>query len=303
MNKKILVTGASGFIGSWVCKKLERYNILAVVSPYSQPWRLKSMGVTADILKLDLSDARKVSKLFKREKPEVVIHLATHGVYQYQQSDKVRIVRDNYNISANLLDSASQFGVKKFINTGSVFEYGSQNRKVKEKDVDLADILNEYSAVKMATTALSNSYVDTLKVLTIRPFTAYGPYEDETRFMRATITRAINGGDIKLAEGVVRDFVYVEDLADAFILAVKKDFVSGQIINVAGGKKYSLVQVAKIIKKITKSTSEIKVDNTYTRKKESACWADISEAKKVLNWVPKTSIEEGVNKSVDFIKK
>lgn len=303
MNKRILVTGASGFVGSWVCKKLGNFDVFGVVSPYSEPWRLKEMKLDTKLFRVDLSDANEVAKLFKLVKPEVVVHLATHGVYQYQQSDKGRIIRDNYNMSVNLLSNSVEHGVKKFINTGSVFEYGSINKRVKEEDVDLTDILNDYSAVKMATTALSNSFSGAYKVLTIRPFTVYGPYEDETRFMRATITRAIKGEDIKLVAGVVRDFVYVEDLADAYVAAVSKEFVSGQIVNVASGNKHTLVQVAKLIKKVTGSKSKIKVDKMYFRKKESSCWADISKAKKTLNWKPKILLEKGISMSVDFIKK
>lgn len=298
-SKTILVTGAGGFIGSWVVRKLyTKYKVIAVVSPFSKSKRLDGIKDKIIIVKIDLASKKAVENLLKKYRPFAVLHLATHGVYTYQQEDIDRIVIDNYLMTSNLLSSSVKYGVKKFINTGSVFEYGSQKRKVKESDVNLDDILNKYSAVKMATTALTNSYSDKLNVITLRPFTTFGPDEDPTRFVRATIDRALKNDPIRLVKNVIRDFVYVSDVADAFIKCVNKNFVSGEIVSIASGKKSTLDIVAKLIKKITKSESKIIYDNSYIRKKESACWADITRAKKVLNWSPKHTLLQGIKKMV-----
>lgn len=299
MIKTIFVTGAGGFIGSEVVRKLyKKYKVIAFVSPYSKSKRLNNLNKTVITIKLDLTDFEKLQRYFKKYKPDYVLHLATHGVYTYQQQDEKRIVVDNYLMTLNLLDLSKQYGVKKFINTGSVFEYGSQNKKVKENEVNLDDILNKYSAVKMGTTALANSYTDSFNVLTIRPFTTYGPDEDETRFIKATINRAINNEPIKLVSGVVRDFVYVEDVANAYSLSLIKKFESGEIVNIGSGNKYTLEEVANLIKKSTSSKSTIEIDKQYIRKRESRCWADISRAKKVLNWSPKYTLLQGIKKVI-----
>lgn len=304
MKKKILVTGAGGFIGSAVCHKLiSKYKVIAVVSPFSEPSRLNDVKTKLTVAKVDLSNSDKVEKIFKKHKPNAVLHLATHGVYQYQQQDEERIVVDNYLMAVNLLANSLKYEVEKFVNTGSVFEYGSQNRKVKENEVELKDILNKYSAIKIATTALVNSYSERLKVITLRPFTTYGPGEDPTRFITASINRAINNEEIKLVKGVVRDFVYVEDVANAFLKALTVNFNSGEIINIANGEKHTLESAASLIKKITNSKSKIVVDIKYKRSKESSCWADISKAEKVLKWKPEFDFETGLRKSVDFLKR
>jgi len=303
MTNSILVTGASGFIGSWVCKKLIGRNVVAAVSPFSNPTRLTGLDKDLTVVKVDLANSKEVEILFKKYKPKFIIHLATHGVYQYQQKDIERIIVDNYLMTANLLSFSVKYGVTKFINTGSVFEYGSQNKKVKEEDVSLGDIINEYSAIKIATTALTNSYSVKLDVITLRPFTTYGPFEDETRFVAATINRALKNEEIKLVKGVVRDFVYVEDVANAFVKALKVDFKSGEIVNIACGQKQTLESTASLIRKITNSKSKIIVDPKYKRSKESACWADITKAKIILKWQPEYDFETGLRKSVDFLKK
>jgi nucleoside-diphosphate-sugar epimerase len=302
-NDKVLVTGAGGFIGSWVCRKIcKKYSVIAAVDPFSDAWRLDDIKKDLIIEKINLNDSSEVENLIKKYKPYSVLHLATHGVYSYQQKDIYRIIVDNYLMLYNLLDSSLKHGVKKFVNTGSVFEYGGQNKKVKERDVDLKDIINSYSAVKIATTVLANSYMDRLKVITLRPFTCYGPYEDESRMIRATITRALNNESIRIVNKVVRDFVYVGDVAVAYQNALECNFQSGEIINIGSGKKVVINDVAKLIKKLTNSNSDIAIDSTYKRNRESACWADIQRARLVLGWSPKTDIQSGLKVTIDWIK-
>lgn len=301
-NRKIvLVTGASGFIGAEVCKKIvssKKYNVVAVVSPFSKSIRLKDLKDKLIIKKANLEDTKSVDNLFKKFKPDVVLHLSTHGVYQYQQSDFERIVIGNYFMSLNLLESSKKYGIKKFINTGSVFEYGTKIGRVKENDIRLNDIINKYSAIKMATTALANSYTEDLKIITLRPFTAYGNSEDSTRFMRATINRALKNEDLRIVKDVFRDFIYVEDIAEAYLSALTENFESGLIVNIGSGKKISLEKVCRLIIKITKSKSKIVHDNNYVRGKESACYADITQAKKVLKWKPRHTLLMGLKKMI-----
>jgi len=303
MSKTIIITGAGGFVGYWVTKRLlQKYKVIAITSPFSNSIRLDDIKEKLEVLKLDLSNTESVRNLFDKYKPWAVLHLATHGVYQYQQKDEKRIVIDNYKMAANLLDSSIVSGVEKFINTGSVFEYGSKVGKVKEEDVDLTDILNKYSAVKMATTALANSYAGKIEVITLRPFTVYGPLEDNTRFVSSTIKRAKNNDPIRIVKGVVRDFVYIEDVAEAYQKALETKFPSGQILSIGSGKKHNLDETALLIKKLTNSDSEIVYDESYKRSKESACWADISKAEEVLDWEPKHTILQGIQKMLYFLE-
>lgn len=302
MSRKIIITGASGFIGSHLVNKFPEDKIIAIISPLSIKERKIANANNLTKVSVDLTNPKSVDKLFSKVKPQVVIHLATHGVYQYQQKDKERIIMGNYLMTLNLLKSSLKYRVKKFINTGSVFEYGTKKGAVRENDVDLRDIINEYSAVKMATTALVNSYTDSLKVITLRPFTTFGPDEDETRFIRSTITRALKNEPIRIVHGVVRDFVYVEDVADAYTKAVNKTYTPGEILNVGSGKKSTLNMVALIIKKLTKSKSKIIVDQKYLRGKESRCWANIDKTAKYLSWTPKHTLYQGLRETVDWVK-
>jgi len=124
--KKILLTGASGFIGSHVFQILDGYDVIVSTSPFSSNKRIKNIGVKNTLVVANLAKEKDVEGIFKKYKPEVVMHLASHGVYSYQQNDEKRIINDNYIMTLNLLNNSKKYGVEKFINTGSVFEYGSQ---------------------------------------------------------------------------------------------------------------------------------------------------------------------------------
>jgi nucleoside-diphosphate-sugar epimerase len=302
MSKTILVTGAGGFIGSFVVKQnYQKYKIVACVSPFLKLNRLNDIKRNIVISEVNLTDRSAVDRLFKKYKPFAVVHLATHGVYTYQHEDTKRIVVDNYLMCANLLDLSLKYNVKKFINTGSVFEYGSQNKKVSETDVDLSDVLSNYAAAKMATTALTNSYSEHLNVLTLRPFTAYGPTEDSSRFVFTNVKRALVGEDLRIVRRNI-DYVYVEDVASAYTFALESHYDSGEILNIGSGSKYTLKKIAQLIIKITKSKSKIVIDQTYARRKESKCWSNITKAKKIINWYPKNDIEEGLKDTIDWVR-
>lgn len=305
MRNRYIVTGAAGFIGSWVVRELikQRSNIVAVVRPDSDVWRLKEIASKIKIVNADLRNYSQVKELITSNKPAFVLHLATFGVYSYQQKEAKRIILGNYEMLTNLLEAVKGEKLKKFVNTGSVFEYGTRYGKVKEEDVNVSDILNKYSATKIATTALSVSYAGQIPILTLRPFTNYGPLEDSSRFIYTVIKNSIEGKEIRIAPNTVRDFIYVKDVARAFVLACKVELADGEIINIGSGEKHTLKSVANEIKAVVNSKSNIVEDKSFLRARDSRCWADISRAKKLLRWQPRNSRTVALKETTSWVKK
>ena len=309
--EKVLLTGAAGFIGSSVTRLLvglDRYEIIAPVISKNDVGRLSKIRNQLKLIECDLVDFKQVDGLILKYKPNFIFHLATKGVYTKEWNDRTGILMGNYAMSVNLLEAVYKHNSKKkflkhFINTGSVFEYGTKKGRVNEDDVVLDDNLNEYSASKKATTTLTLTYKDYFPVSVIRPFTAYGPYGDKGRFIEASILRALKGEEIRIVKGVVRDFVYVDDVADLFIKAMGNKKVYGEIVNVGSGKGVTLEETASEIVKTTKSNSKIVIDDSYKRNKDSRCWAGISKANKLVGWKPKTSISNGVKLIQNYLKK
>jgi nucleoside-diphosphate-sugar epimerase len=305
MTEKYLVTGAAGFIGAAVTKKLcdQSQKVTAVASPTSDPWRL-NRNKQAKIVKLDLTNKDQVARLINTEKPDRIIHLASHGVYPHQQKDTEAIIAGNYLMTYYLLEAIRSQIPKGFVNAGSVFEYGTQKGQVRENEAAVSDILNNYSASKIATTALCSAYaqIEKLPIITLRLFTVYGPREDPSRFFTANILRSLINEPIKIPScPVIRDFVYIDDVVMAILLAVKSP--SPGIINVGSGQKTSLEDAAKLITKLTKSDAEVKLDEKYNRPCESACWANISQAKRLLGWQPQTKLTDGIKATIDWVAK
>ncbi len=305
MKEKYLVTGAGGFIGSWVVKELvsRGFYTIAVIKPGSKAERLRDVSTKIKLVEANLIDPSATKKLLKRVKPDYILHLATFGVYSYEQKDEDKIILGNYKMLASLLDAAKSIRLKKFVNTGSVFEYGTTYGKVKEDQVDIANVLNKYSATKMATTALASAYVGEIPILTLRPFTNYGPMEDSSRFIFTVIKKSLQGEEIRVAPNINRDFVYVKDVARAYLLASRVGHSDGEVINIGSGVRHTLTEVAREIVKLTKSKSEIIEDEVFLRPKDSRCWADITRANKLLRWKPKYTRINGLKETISWLKK
>jgi nucleoside-diphosphate-sugar epimerase len=308
--KKVLLTGAAGFIGSHVARKLVRkgYEVIAPVKSTSDLWRIKDIKSKLVLSRIDLTDFAQVARLLKKHKPNYIVHCATRGVYPQQWSNRKEIIDGNYLMNVNLLEACSQMAdklkLKRFINTGSVFEYGSRPGKMKEDRVNFVDNLNLYSASKKATTILSHSppYIDQFPIVTLRPFTAYGPYGARSRFIEATILRCLNGEDVRIVPGVIRDFVYVEDVADAYVKTLTSKKCVDEILNVGSGEAHSLEETSEMVRNLTKAKVKIVVDKSYKRSRDSRCWADLSKAKKLLNWKPQNSLRTNMLNTIDWYR-
>lgn len=304
-RQRYLVTGASGFIGSWTTRQLLRdAEVFAVIRPNSNLWRLKDIKDRVKLIECDLTDFSAVKRLLKNQKPHHIIHLASHGVYSYQQKDEREIVVGNFLVTANLLEASKEILLNSFVNIGSVFEYGTKFGKAEEIDVDLTDTLSKYSAVKMATTVLAMSYKDDIPVTTLRPFTTFGMLEDRSRFITAIILRCLAGEDLVVAPGVFRDYIFIKDVVAGIISTCRSiEKARGEIINIGSGKRSYLEKVAKLIISFTGSKSQVVLDEKFVRTKESCCWADIKKAKKILGWSPKYSLKEALRETIEWYRK
>jgi UDP-glucose 4-epimerase len=279
-GKKILVTGASGFIGS---KLVERLVILGL-----RPFTFNG----------DIRDYNKVKTIFNKVKPDIVYHLASHGVYSYTDSshDNTDLTIDtNIKGAINLLDAAANSGCRLFVNTGSCFEYGS--RKLPFKESDNLSPCNVYGITKAAATMLAKSAV------TLRLFTVFGPGENESRFISTTISNCLRGVNPKLTkEKVIRDYIYIDDVVDAYIkVGEMGESLSRGIINISTGIGISTIEVAKRIIELTGSNGlKIEEGAFPTRSGEVlSLIGDNKKAKKLINWSPTHSLTQGLQKTID----
>ncbi|CAN5305036.1 hypothetical protein BH10PAT1_BH10PAT1_7400 [soil metagenome] len=177
---------------------------------------------------------------------------------------------------------------------------------MKEMDATDINLTGSYAVSKRSTSILADAYKKYIPVITLRLSTVYGRFNDPTKFIEGTILKILEKSLIKVAKGVVKDFVYIDDATDALILgALKAEKLRGEIINIGSGHGYKLEEVLEIIKEKMKMNIiglQIEVDEKFQRANETKNWANIEKANQILGWKPKYSLSKGLDLMIGWYK-
>lgn len=302
--KKILISGATGFIGANLTRKLikEDCEVHILNRKNSNLWRVKDIISKIHTHEVDLEEKEKLSKLLKKIQPKIIFHLANLGLYGGVDSPIDEAIKINLIGTSNLLESASLINYECFVNTGSSSEYGQKIRPMKE--TDLCQPTSNYAISKLAATLYAKSYALSNKrpVLTLRLFSPFGPYDHSSRFIAQTIIKLLKGESIYIKnKDATRDYIYIEDVVNAFIKAIKNSKnLSGEILNIGSGKQSSIKDVLELLARETQPKSQIKFEKSI---KDKTIWqADIRKAKEKLGWYPTKTLDQGLKETVKWFK-
>ena len=316
MNKKVLVTGADGFIGSHLVEKLVKkgyevkafcfYNIHG-----SWGWLDKISSDVKKNIQIELGDIRDYSCMFNAIKGcDLVFHLAALISIPYSYKAPFSYVETNVNGTLNILDASKNLDVNRVIQTSTSEVYGSaQYVPIDEKHPISAQ--SPYAASKIASDQLALSYFRSfqLPISVIRPFNTYGPRQSNRAVIPTIITQILsNKKQIKL--GLLtptRDFNYVDDTCEAFISVAESDKCIGKVINSSSNFEISIKDTVQMISKIMNPNFKIISDEERVRPKSSEVnrlFGDNSLIKSLTNWEPKYSgidgFEEGIKLTIDW---
>jgi nucleoside-diphosphate-sugar epimerase len=286
--KRILVTGATGFVGANVVKALSMKKdteLYVTARQSSDITRLADvMPQIKEICYIPLEDREQVFALLERVKPTIVYHIATYGGFP-NQTDQMQIVQSNLLATTHLLDAAIQYGATSFINTGSSSEYGIKSTPMKE--TDLCEPVNFYGITKLAATnyCTMQGKNSLTKVCTLRLFSPYGELEDPTRLYASIVNSLSKNERPKLSRPhSVRDFIEIEKVVQVYEEIVDANFQSGDVINVGSGKQQTIQEFYNLIaKKMDKAEIEPIWGEAPPRANEPEMWeADITKLKSLL---------------------
>jgi len=305
MKKNILITGGTGFVGANFVHRLakEGYKPTVFIRKKSNLWRLKNIVSKIHILETDLQNTKLLSRQVSRIKPSHIFHLAVYGAQQSIQKDIIQTYTQNILSSVNLMEVCCKQGFQQYVNIGSSSEYGLKKSAMKEADI--LQPINHYGATKAAISLAASVFSTTyrLPISTLRLFSPYGYWEDRRRFIPTLILDAINGKRAELSRpSYVRDFIFIDDVIDALVhfLTSKKHY--NEVFNIGSGKQYTLQQVVDEVQDISSNKLKVTWNDRKSNQLEPSFWkADITKTKKQLNWKPRISLKQGLQKTYQWI--
>lgn len=309
-NKKILITGADGFIGSHLTEELVRQgcDVRAFVyynSFNSWGWLDHSppeIKNELDVFAGDIRDPHGVKEAMRG--CDIVLHLAALIAIPYSYHSPDTYVDTNIKGTLNVLQAARQLEVKKVIHTSTSEVYGTAQFVPITEDHPLQG-QSPYSATKIAADQLAYSFYVSFStpVAIIRPFNTYGPRQS-SRAVIPTIITQIASGKRKIKLGSIhptRDFNYVKDVVRGFIAMAKSDKVIGEVVNIGSNYEISIGETVELIAEVMNVEVEIEQDKQRIRPEKSEVerlWADNTKAKKLLNWEPLYGQREGFKRGL-----
>jgi nucleoside-diphosphate-sugar epimerase len=304
--KRVLVTGGTGFIGANLARHLlaAGHQVHLLVRPGYQSWRIDSIHSDCQIHELRFQDIGSLEKTLKSIRPDWIFHLATHGAYSWQQN-VVDIVQTNFVETVYLVEACLKQGFEAFIHAGSSSEYGLKNHAPSE-DEWLEP--NSYYAVTKASASLYCRFIaqhHRAPLSVLRLYSAYGPYEQPGRLVPALIVQGLAGKYPPLAQPEIsRDFVFVEDVIRAFILAAAgASQCPGAVYNIGTGLQTSLRQIVATIQRLLNIAEPPDWGSMPARAWDTSVWvANPHKAQVELGWQPMYNLENGLRLTIDWFQ-
>ncbi|MBL7183162.1 MAG: SDR family NAD(P)-dependent oxidoreductase [Anaerolineae bacterium] len=298
---RVLITGATGFIGSHLAERLvaEGTEVILLIEPGASQANIASILDQVRVHEVDLRDGQMVRRLVQECRPSKVYHLAAVGVTE-PGIDPRLAVQVNVMGTLNLLEALSETNCDCFVNTGTCYEYGHNTPPMHEDQ--MADPINAYAASKSAAWLFCNMYHRTrgYPIVTVRPFTVYGPCQSERALIPQTIISALRGEDFEMTGGEqTRDFTCVDDVVEGYIRASLSKKAIGQTINLGTGEERPIKDVVlKVLELMGSPVRPLIGALPYRPRDIRRLYSDSSKARELLGWQSQVSLEDGLRKTI-----
>jgi NAD dependent epimerase/dehydratase len=310
-GRKVLVTGAGGFIGSHLAERLVKLGahtraLIHYNSNGSRGWLDRSpLQSDMEIIAGDVCDPWRVYSAL--EGVEVVFHLAALIGIPYSYLAPHSYMKTNADGTLNILEAARRLGTKRILCTSTSEVYGSARYVPIDEDHPLQG-QSPYSASKIAADKMAEAYYSSfgVPVTIVRPFNTYGPRQSNRAVIPTIITQALVGEKVRLgAVHTTRDFNFVSDTVEGFIAIASEEKAMGEVINLGSGIGISIRELAGAIGKLLGKQLILEADSQRFRPEKSEVdrlCANAAKAAGLFEWKPKVSLEEGLLLTIDWLK-
>jgi nucleoside-diphosphate-sugar epimerase len=293
-GRSVLVTGASGFIGSHLCERLTQLG--AMVHGVSRIER--KGGVVSRWWQAELDDELATRQVIDSVAPDTIFHLASFVSGKREIEYVLPSLRSNLLSTVNLLVGATQAGCQKVVITGSL----------EEAEGDTATIapVSPYAAAKSAASSYARMFhaLYATPVVMARLFMVYGPAQNDLTKLVPYVTHSLLQGKLpKLMSGRREvDWIFVDDVVDAYLALATTPGIDGQTVDVGSGELVSVRQVVEQIARIIAPPVRPVFGGVADRSMERVRVADVDHAFELIGWKPKTSLFRGLEQTVDWYR-
>jgi len=301
----LLVTGASGFVGARLVRlALQRgHTVAALVGPDSHLHRLEHLLGDVDLIRADITDRRALDRVAATVRPDACVHLAAAGAV-VRQDDLDALLAANAVAPAHLAAALARAGCRRLVIAGSSSEYGPVDGVMDEASAPHPD--DFYGVTKLAGGLLAavTGARHGLETAQLRLFSVYGPGEDPRRLVPSVVRGLLAGQPIGLTPGAqVRDFVYVDDVAEALLAAVGRPALATLTVNVGTGVQTSVRELCHLAADLIGGHHLLRFGAVAYRPGERFSWrASTATAERALGWHARTLLPDGLARTIEHAR-
>lgn len=298
---RLLVVGGTGFIGRHLARAALNEGLEVTILSLNLP-ATENRFSGVHYIDADIADAEQLRAAISSETSyDYVVNLSGYVDHSRLNEGGDKVILSHYNGLINLLMILDRDRLKRFVQIGSSDEYGNapapQNEAMREAPI------SPYSQAKVSATHLLQmlSRTESLPAVVFRLFLVYGPEQDSNRFLPQVIQACLSGDKFPASGGEqLRDFCFISDVTRGIIGSLTEDRVNGEVINLASGKSVTIKSVIEMVGAVADGCNPEYGKIPYRKGENMKLYADIGKAKEILGWRPVVSLQEGIEKTVNY---
>lgn len=301
---RALVTGGTGFIGANLVRRLlsDGHEVHLLVRPGYHTWRLGDLVDGRHTHLVEPGDRDRVRSLVISLDLDWVFNLAAHGAYP-EQGDVAQMVNTNVTGFVHLAEAAAEAGIRAFVQAGSSSEYGFKDHPPSEQELLTPN--SAYSATKASASLYAvHLAAQGVPITVLRIYSAYGPWEEPSRLVPTLVGQGLRGRLPPLVSpDTARDFVYVDDVVEAFVRVAHLARLPQPIYNIGSGHQTSLRSAVESLRRVLPIKEEPRWGSMSGRSWDTSTWvSDCSAAERDLSWTARTEFEAGLRATIAWMR-